>query len=460
MQKIQFDYFTGMEAEQYSFYRVPKVLFTEPCFKALSCEAKVLYGLMLDRMSLSIKNRWLDSEDRVYIIFTVEEIAELMNCGTQKAVKLVKELDSNNGIGLIEKKRLGLGKPNVIYVKNFMIREVPDQKPTDSCADLQSEQKNHGKCADLQSEQGNHEECANLQSEAENREKTGTFLNCENHHSGVVKSTIQDCVESQLQNGENHNSGMMKMENQAVSETQLKNSENHNSEKRNSENPLDYESKCQEFGKNQEKIIEQKDSIASGAQFKNSENQNSRVVKITNQEFSKSQFKNDENHNSEVVKNNILEFSKSQSNKTNINKTDNNQSILSKNVDLSEDEMDKINHCRKIVKEQISYTAFEQNKFYRIKLVDELVELMTEIFMMPDESFERVNGTEKSIAVIKSRFCKINQLHIEYVLDSMQKNQTNIGNIKAYLLTALYNSTITMDSYYQARVNYDLRENF
>ena len=70
-------------------------------------------------MSLSIKNRWLDSEDRVYIIFTVEEIAELMNCGTQKAVKLVKELDSNNGIGLIEKKRLGLGKPNVIYVKNF-----------------------------------------------------------------------------------------------------------------------------------------------------------------------------------------------------------------------------------------------------------------------------------------------------------------------------------------------------
>ena len=120
MQKIQFDYFTGMEAEQYSFYRVPKVLFTEPCFKALSCEAKVLYGLMLDRMSLSIKNRWLDSEDRVYIIFTVEEIAELMNCGTQKAVKLVKELDSSNGIGLIEKKRLGLGKPNVIYVKNYI----------------------------------------------------------------------------------------------------------------------------------------------------------------------------------------------------------------------------------------------------------------------------------------------------------------------------------------------------
>ena len=413
MNDIIFDYYRGVEAEQYSFYRIPKMLFTDTIFQDLSCEAKVLYGLMLDRMSLSLKNHWMDEEERVYIIFTVNNICDLMNCGTQKAVRLLKELDVKTGIGLIEKKRLGLGKPNVIYVKNFMIKDEEGEKQ-------QTEQR-----------QSRIVEIEELQ------DKRQKFLNDENHNSGIVK-----------------------MENQVVSETQLKNSENHNSEKRNSENPLDYESKCQEFGKNQEKIIEQKDSIASGAQFKNSENQNSRVVKITNQEFSKSQFKNDENHNSEVVKNNILEFSKSQSNKTNINKTDNNQSILSKNVDLSEDEMDKINHCRKIVKEQISYTAFEQNKFYRIELVDELVELMTEIFMMPDEAFERVNGTEKSIAVIKSRFCKINQLHIEYVLDSMQKNQTNIGNIKAYLLTALYNSTITMDSYYQARVNYDLRENF
>ena len=105
MQELQFDYYRGMEAEQYTFYRIPKVLFTAECFKSLSCEAKVLYGLLLDRMSLSIKNRWFDEEDRVYIIFTVEEIMELMCCKTQKAVKLMKELDSDGGIGLIEKKR-------------------------------------------------------------------------------------------------------------------------------------------------------------------------------------------------------------------------------------------------------------------------------------------------------------------------------------------------------------------
>ena len=82
MQGIQLDYFRGMEAEQYSFYRIPKMLFTAECFRRLSCEAKVLYGLMLDRMGLSIKNRWFDEEDRVYIVFTVEEVAELMDCGT------------------------------------------------------------------------------------------------------------------------------------------------------------------------------------------------------------------------------------------------------------------------------------------------------------------------------------------------------------------------------------------
>ena len=110
MQEIQFDYFRGMEAEQYTFYRIPKILFTAECFKTISCEAKVLYGLLLDRMSLSIKNRWFDEEDRVYIIFTVEEIAELMNCGTQKAVRLLKELDSEKGIVWWKKRRHWIGE--------------------------------------------------------------------------------------------------------------------------------------------------------------------------------------------------------------------------------------------------------------------------------------------------------------------------------------------------------------
>lgn len=117
---IKFDYFRGMEGEQYTFYRIPKVLFTAECFRSLSCEAKVLYGLLLDRMGLSIKNRWFDEEDRAYIFFSVEEIMEMLNCGRNKAVNCLKELDQEKGIGLIEKRRIGLGKTNVIYVKNSL----------------------------------------------------------------------------------------------------------------------------------------------------------------------------------------------------------------------------------------------------------------------------------------------------------------------------------------------------
>lgn len=128
-QTVVFDYFYGMQADAYTFYRIPKALFSDPYFKKLSCEAKVLYGLLLDRMSLSVKNKWFDEQGRVYILFKVEDVSEHMGCCKQTAIKLFAELDSQKGIGLIEKKRLGLGKANVIYVKNFMLREEVAEAP-------------------------------------------------------------------------------------------------------------------------------------------------------------------------------------------------------------------------------------------------------------------------------------------------------------------------------------------
>lgn len=101
-QTISFDYFHGCESEQFTFYRIPKVLFTNDYFKGLSSDAKVLYGLMLDRMALSVKNHWIDDKDRVYIIFTLEQVMEYMNCGKDKGVKILAELDTEKGIGLIE----------------------------------------------------------------------------------------------------------------------------------------------------------------------------------------------------------------------------------------------------------------------------------------------------------------------------------------------------------------------
>ena len=126
--KMAFNYFYGTEADQFSFYRIPKALFTDSYFKDLSSDAKILYGLMLDRMSLSIKNQWFDDKNRAYIYFSIEDIMELLNCGRNKAIKSMRELDDETGIGLIEKRRQGFGKVNVIYVKTFMLEKTDGKK--------------------------------------------------------------------------------------------------------------------------------------------------------------------------------------------------------------------------------------------------------------------------------------------------------------------------------------------
>ena len=110
------DYFYGQAGELFSFFRIPKALFHEQRFQNLSTDAKILYGILLDRMSLSAKNGWRDEQGRVYIIYTVREVQESLCCAEHKAVKLFRELED---IDLVERKRRGLGRPSLIYVKDF-----------------------------------------------------------------------------------------------------------------------------------------------------------------------------------------------------------------------------------------------------------------------------------------------------------------------------------------------------
>ena len=111
------DFFSLEESEQYAFYRIPKMLFLVEKYKPLSSDAKLLYGLFLDRMGLSRKNGWVDEHGRVYIIYTVESIMEALNCGNKKVIQLFAELE--NKAELILRKKQGLGKPNLIYLKKF-----------------------------------------------------------------------------------------------------------------------------------------------------------------------------------------------------------------------------------------------------------------------------------------------------------------------------------------------------
>ena len=270
---------------------------------------------------------------------------ELLGCGRQKAIKNIAELDTDKGIGLIEKKRLGLGKPNVIYVKNFMIRECP---------------------------------------EPQDEEKVGE--NAEN-----------------TQKYENQTSGSMKIEFQEVPESY----------------------------------------------FKNCENQTSGSMKIKTQEVPKSNC-----------------------NKTDINKTDFNDTEYSEtdienpipsypsrntgNVRPEMDGMDEMEVYREIIRNNIGYECFSQRDSREREDVDELVELMVETMMLPDNSTVRISGMDKPVAVVKNRFMKLNYSHIEYVLFSLQRNTSKVANIRSYLLTTLYNSSMTMSHYYQAEVNHDL----
>ena len=114
-----FSYYYGDDAEQFNFFRLPKLLVRDKRFDGLSSEAKILYGVLLDRMALSAQNGWLDDDNRIYIIYTTREVMREFGCSERKAITLMGELDTRKGIGLIEKRRQGLGKPNIIYVKNF-----------------------------------------------------------------------------------------------------------------------------------------------------------------------------------------------------------------------------------------------------------------------------------------------------------------------------------------------------
>ena len=116
---MTFNYFYGSQSESFSFYRIPRLLITDPTFKKLSSGAKLLYGLLLDRMGLSARNGWYDEQSRVFIYYPLAEIEQDLGCGHDKATKLLRELDTETGIGLIERVKQGLGKPTRIYVKAF-----------------------------------------------------------------------------------------------------------------------------------------------------------------------------------------------------------------------------------------------------------------------------------------------------------------------------------------------------
>lgn len=307
--KSVFDYFYGAESDQFSFYRIPRLLVTGRQFKNLSTDAKLLYGLLLDRMGLSAKNGWYDELGRVFIYYPLNEIEEDLNCGHNKAIRLVSELDQEGGIGLIERHRQGQGKPSVIYVKRFAIGEAVGQVKDAS---------------------------------------TGS--------STVRKADVS-------------NQGLLKFQNQTSRDFLLK--------------PLD---------------------------------------------VSKPNSKNNRKNYTYTVK------------------------PIESYPSGEADGIDR-ERCMRELRQQVAYDRLLE-RFSQSEL-DEILELITEVLCSTNASI-RVNGSQLPIRYVKERFQKLDTFHIEYVIDSLRENTTSVRNIRAYLLTALYNAPITIDHYYQAKVQHDL----
>jgi len=318
-----FSYFYEQEADMFSFYRIPKLLFTDERFKALSMDAKVLYGLMLDRMSLSSKNQWYDQEKKVFIYFSLEDVMELLNCKKNKAIDTMKELDAEKGVGLIEKVRQGQGKPTMIYVKNFM--EKSEQK-----LEKQTSGENQG---------------------------------------------ITEVGKTNLLKLENPTSG----------------------------SPF--------FG-----------SLEVGKTNPNN-------LKYNNTEFNETE--------SNRIVSGMESGMRPDGDKMTIN--------------------DEMSAYAELIRENISLDVLLQGNPLDRELLVGIYELILETVLYKGERIV-IASNVYPVELIKSKFLKLNDTHILYVLDCMKGNTTKVRNIKKYLLAALFNAPTTISGYYQSAVNHDMPE--
>ena len=345
-EKNMFDYFYGSQAEQFSFFRLPKILVRDERFRKISSDAKILYGIMLDRMSLSRENKWFDEENRVYIIFTLNDVMKELDCCKRKASTLMAELDEKSGIGLIEKKKQGLGKPDLIYLKNFVVpRDYSQKRPSASEAETVTV---------VQLQSGKNMHIWDEKNEKSHDKSTKEHQNGKNLYPQSGKNMqlwsgtdmpFKSCIDVPVNNTDNNNTDNNKKETQSINLIHLKE---------------------------------------------------------------------------------------------------------------KEDEIDRIDMCRKTVKENIYYEDLCVSvSLLQRRMLDEIVELMVEVIAI-DRTYLRISGVDYPYDLVKKRFLAIRYEHVEYVLDCLHQTSSKIGNVKAYILTSLFNATATIDTYYTTAVHHDM----
>ena len=346
MEKLELDYYYGKEAEQFTFYRLPKALITDERFKGISNNAKLLYGLMLDRMSLSKRRGWLDDDNKVYIKYSLNNIEEDLNVSRKTAGAILKELE---GIGLIDMIQQ-TGVANVIYVKNFVSER---RENTDDTRVLE-------------------DEC-----------KKG---------ASVKKEPVEKM--HQCNNSTSVNSAPVENGNQCKKAT------------------------CESF-EPVENLHQCNFDTETGEIFTHVPGENLHPI--------------NNNPNNEMSYNNHISLSYQQV-----------------------DPMDEATAYMELVRQNIDYDIMMSDRNWRdSEMYDELYQIICDVVCVPRKTI-RIGGEEYPYNLVKSKFLKLNSSHLQYVIGCMQNNTTKVANIKAYLITALYNAPNTISHYYNAEVNHDL----
>lgn len=385
---LKFDYYYGVQSEQFSFYRIPRLLIKDQHFKGLSSDAKLLYGLMLDRMALSMKNHWLDNENRAYIIYSISNVMDDINCSKPTCVKIMKELDS---FGLIERKRKGLGKPDIIYVKNFAVLEDSQEQDEESfdSADTFEENKPVMSNENITSE-GKQDELPEVKD-----------FNFNNEAYGLEMVETEEIFKEKEQISPNVgvNSGISK-------KSELPEVKDFNF----------WNEKTLTSGGKESLPLEVK-NLAPNYNNNNYNNQSYNYINQSYQSNLSSQA--DQACNDEI---------------DTIGNTDAYIQQIKKNLD---------------------YDFYMTNDVaYMDKdLLKELFVIICDVVCTKSETI-KISGYVYSCDYVRSKFLRLTSNHVMYVMDCIKNTTTKIANIKAYLLVALFNAPSTIDHYYQQEVRH------
>ena len=385
---LKFDYYYGVQSEQFSFYRIPRLLIKDQHFKGLSSDAKLLYGLMLDRMALSMKNHWLDNENRAYIIYSISNVMEDINCSKPTCVKIMKELDS---FGLIERKRKGLGKPDIIYVKNFAVLEDSQEQDEESsdAADTFEENKPVMSNENITSE-GKQDELPEVKD-----------FNFNNEAYGLEMVETEEIFKEKEQISPNVgvNSGISK-------KSELPEVKDFNF----------WNEKTLTSGGKESLPLEVK-NLAPNYNNNNYDNQSYNYI---NQSYQSN-----------------LSSQADQACKDEIDTIGNTDAYIQQ------------------IKKNLDYDFYMTNDVaYMDKdLLKELFVIICDVVCTKSETI-KISGYVYSCDYVRSKFLRLTSNHVMYVMDCIKNTTTKIANIKAYLLVALFNAPSTIDHYYQQEVRH------